>query len=76
MRMRITITCHNNARYPGVVYATARDVEGNIVCSATLYYALSVADNRGYKIINAQEVLNWLQKNANFQAYPNTENKQ
>jgi hypothetical protein len=64
------MTCHLNPRKPGIVYAKLDSSTGDPLVSATFDYCVDAAKQRGYNITNAQEVLEWLHKNADIVGYP------
>lgn len=63
--MNVTIKCKLNSRFPETVYASMYEGD-ELLVSATLTYCITVANERGYTIVNAQEVLVWLHKNSDF----------
>lgn len=70
--MDVRIDCHLSKSHPGIVYASVTRLVYNdqeMEINATLDYCLSACIGRGYNIINGQEVLMWLHKNANFVGY-------
>jgi hypothetical protein len=67
--MLVIVTCKLNERHPGTVYASVKSPEGELMINATLDYCLSACKERGYQIENAQDVLLWLHKNAEFHGY-------
>lgn len=42
------------------VYAKCTEVTGGLIMNASLSYVIEACRDRGYKIVNAQQVLNWL----------------
>lgn len=67
--MNVTIKCHTHPNKPGIVYATVKDETALTMVSATLDYCLSACHERGYVVENAQDVLMWLHRNVEFEAY-------
>ena len=43
--------------------------QNRLIVSATIDYCIDAAKERGYEIINAEDVLNWLQNNSSFKPY-------
>lgn len=74
--MNVVMKLHLNRRHQGIVYASLEEappnesVKGKPICAATFDYCVDVAKNRGYNITNAQEVLEWLHKNADVIGHP------
>lgn len=66
--MKVKLTCHANKRFRETVYASVHCAD-DLLINATLDYCLSACAERGYTIENAQDVLMWLHKNADFVAY-------
>lgn len=65
----ITIECHaSEDPWRPWVYATAKDGFGVKCISATLDYVLEAAQKREWTIANPQDVLFWLQKNAEIRS--------
>lgn len=58
----VTVKRGKNARH-NTLYASCHEVgeTGNgLLINATLDYVITACNKRGYKILNAQQVLNWL----------------
>ena len=64
MNVQIFVTKVKN----GFVYAKVVKENGELEISATIDYCISACKKRGYTILNAQEVLEWLNYNVEFKA--------